>query len=194
MKRLAFPVALAAGAFALASCGSKPDTTTAPADTTTENAAAGNMAAGEAPAAALAPGQVFANTAAASDAFEIATSNLALQASQSAAIKRFAQQMITAHTESTNKLKAATASATPAITPDATLTSAQQAKLAELQAKRGAEFDAAYAAEQAAAHQMTLDALRSYAASPDVPQLGEFARAMVPTVAAHLNMAKTLSR
>ncbi|MEW2849287.1 DUF4142 domain-containing protein [Stenotrophomonas maltophilia] len=47
-------------------------------------------------------------------------------------------------------------------------------------------------AEQTAAHQQTLDTLKAYAASGDMPALKDFATGLIPTVTAHLNMAKSL--
>lgn len=186
MKHRAFTLLSATALLALAACGTK---------TETRNAEVANAAASDAPVAAepvLAPAQVFANTAASSDAFEIAASKLALETSKSAPIKAFAQKMITAHEQSSAKLKTASASASPTILPDPTLSAEQEAKIAALRAKTGADFDTAYAAEQSAAHQMTLDALRAYSQSGDVPQLKAFATELVPIVTAHLNMAKSL--
>ena len=190
-------VILSASALALAACGQKTDTanTTDTSLATNDGAAfdAGN--AGSAEANMIAPatgGQVFANTAAASDAFEIATSKLALDNSNSAAVKKYANQMIAAHTASTDKLKATTAGLTPAITPDPTLNAEQQATLDSLKTKKGADFDAAYIAGQQSGHQQTLDALKAYGATGDVPALKTFATGLTPTVAAHLNMAKAL--
>jgi len=190
-------VALAAtAAMALSSCGPKAPTTNSTTidssvsstDTTLTN---GNDVVNTATPAAS-PAQAFVNTAAASDAFEIATSKLALDNATSASIKKFAQQMITAHEGSTAKLKTVTAGLSPALTPDPTLTSEQQAKLDDMKGKKGADFDTAYAAAQQGGHQATLDALKAYAASGDVPALKGFASGLVPTVTAHLNMAKAL--
>lgn len=136
--------------------------------------------------------QSFANTAASSDAFEIATSQLALTASQDAKIKKFAEQMVTAHTESTGKLKAAAVGLTPAVTPDPTLTPEQQGKLDMLRTKTGKDFDDAYADIQEDAHEKALAALKDYAATGAVPAFKSFANEMVPKVTAHLNMAKGL--
>jgi putative membrane protein len=163
-----------------------------------QNATMGALNAGAAApdAGAAAPaangGQMFANNAAASDAFEIATSKLALDNSQSAAVKKFAKQMVTAHAQSTEKLKTAAAGLSPAITPDPTLSPDQQAKLDALKDKKGKEFDTAYIDAQVAGHHQTLDTVRSYAASGDVPAFKSFAQALAPIVAAHLNMAKAL--
>lgn len=178
-------LALALVALPLGACGKQAETTVQ----NTETTAAGNLSSA---APAISPGQAFANAAAASDAFEIATSNLALAKSRSAGVKTFASHMIAAHTESTGKLKTAAASASPAIAPDPTLTAEQAAKLQELQGLGGADFDKAYAAAQVEGHQKTLDALKAYAAGGEVPQLRQFASGLVPTVTAHLNMATGL--
>ena len=186
-------IALGTTALALAACGQKNETSTDVVSNTvvteSENTGAENTVA---PAPAMAPGQAFANTAAASDAFEIASSNLAVTQASSAAVKKFASQMITAHTDSTNKLKSAGASASPPVTPDPTLTAEQQQTLDSLKGASGADFDKAYAAAQVDAHQKTLDGLKDYSANGDVPQLKDFAAQMVPIVTAHLNMAKVL--
>lgn len=179
-------ITLSAAALSLAACGHKDTTTVTTANTTdvtnTDTAAVPTPSAD----------QTFANAAAASDAFEIATSKLALTKSSSSSIKKFAQKMIDAHTDSTAKLKAAVASAGPTITPDPTLTGDQQAKLTSLQTLSGKDFDQAYAAAQVEGHQKTLDTLRAYSSSGAVPALKAFATKLVPTVAAHLNMAKGL--
>ena len=190
-------VILSASALALAACGQKTDAagTTDTTLATNDGAAfdAGNVGAADANMTAPATGgQVFANTAAASDAFEIATSKLALDNSNSAAVKKYANQMIAAHTTSTDKLKATTAGLTPAITPDPALNAEQQATVDALKAKKGADFDTAYIAAQQSGHQQTLDALKAYGATGDVPALKTFASGLAPTVAAHLNMAKGL--
>jgi putative membrane protein len=187
---------LGAAALALAGCGSKTETNTTDTVVTTGNTDSGTMAGPNASMAATASvGQSFANAAAASDAFEIASSRLAATQASAAPVKKFAESMIKAHTDSTAKLKTAAAASSPAITPDPTLTSAQQQKLDALKALNGATFDSAYAAAQVEAHQQTLDALKTNAANQEVPQpLRDFASKLVPTVTAHLNMAKGLAR
>jgi len=187
---------LSATALALAGCGHKEETTTTTnsvtAETGSTTVADTNIADNSVVAAPAGPGQSFANTAAASDAFEIAESQLAATSAHSAAIKSFAAKMIEAHTGSTAKLKTVTAGLSPALTPDATLTADQQQKVDALKVKTGADFDTAYVADQVAAHQATLDALKSYSTSGDVPALKTFATGLVPTVTAHLNMAQGL--
>lgn len=190
-------VILSASALALAACGPKTETTNTTDTSMTTNDAgtfdANTTAMTDMNTTAPATGgQVFANTAAASDAFEIATSKLALENSNSADVKKFANQMITAHTASTDKLKATTAGLNLPITPDPKLNAEQQTILDSLKTKKGADFDTAYIAGQRTGHQETLDMLKAYAATGDVPALKTLAQGLVPTVAAHLNMAKSL--
>jgi putative membrane protein len=194
---------LSAATLALGACGHKSDdsASTNGGDTTVasnldETSVGGaNVGAGNAAGTKVAAngGQAFANAAAASDAFEIATSQLAKTSAKAPAVKTFASHMIEAHTASTASLKAAAASAKPAITPDPALTADQQQQLDALKGKTGADFDKAYADAQVAAHQKTLDTLKGYSASGDVPQLKALATKMIPTVTAHLNAAKGLS-
>lgn len=145
-----------------------------------------------APAALPTTAPEFVNAAAASDKFEIESSKLAQTSGQSAAVKSFADQIITGHTGATTKLKAVIAGMTPPLVPSDALNADQQALMASLQGKTGAEFDAAYAAAQVTAHTKTLDVLNAYASGGDNPKLIEFAKGMIPTVTAHLNLAKGL--
>jgi putative membrane protein len=181
-------ILLLTGTLAIAACGQRNEAGNADVNLTESNALDNDVLAAPAPAPTTAQG--FANAAAASDRFEIESSRLAETAGQSAAVKSFASQMVTAHTASTAKLKAVAAELN--VAPDDTLTPDQQQKLDGLKGLKGAEFDSAYAAAQVSAHQAALDALNAYAASGDNPKLKELASGMVPTVTAHLNMAKGL--
>jgi len=182
---------VSASALALAACGQRNDEAASDVNVAVDNGVVvdnGMMADAALPTSA----QGFANTAAASDRFEIESSKLAATQGQSAAIKSYAAKMISAHQESTAKLKTTASGLNPPVTPDDTLSAAQQQDLDGLKGKTGADFDTAYAAAQVKAHQAALDALNAYAASGDTPALKEFASGLVPTVTAHLNMAKGL--
>ena len=136
--------------------------------------------------------QDFANSVAAGDELEIEVSKLALSNAQSAAVKAFAQAMVTAHTQSSAELRKAGASTAPSVTPDTTLTPEQQQILAQLRGKTGRVFDQQYVFVQRDAHQRTLGALKTYAAQGDQPPLNAFANRMIPVVSRHLAMAREL--
>lgn len=150
------------------------------------------MIANDAAAALPTTAQDFVNAAAASDRFEIESSKLAASGGQSAAVKKFANNMIKAHTASTEKLRTTLASLATPLTINDALNTNQQQLLDGLRAKSGTELDSAYSAAQVSAHQATLDGLNAYAASGDDPKLKVFASGMIPTVTAHLNAAKGL--
>ena len=192
-------IALAAATLALAGCNQKNE----PAQTnvsdnaistnvSSENASSGMPTENGAITSEVTSGQTFANTAAASDAFEIASSKLALTRATSDAVKTFAQKMIDVHTASTAKVKAAAASANPAITPDATLSKDQQQEMSALQSASKSAFDAAYIDDQVSVHQAALGGLKNYASNGDVEALKSVATQLVPIVTAHLNAAQAL--
>ena len=191
-------ILLAGTALALSACakhenangGATETGNTADLNMTGEN---GMAAATNATAPSPTTAQGFINAAAASDRFEIESSKLAASSASSAAVKKFASQMISAHSASTAKLKSIVGGMSPPMTPDDTLNPTQQQKLDSLKGLNGAAFDSAYASAQVEAHQMALDMLKNYAASGDNAQLKTFANGMIPTVTAHLNVAKGLN-
>jgi putative membrane protein len=181
-------IAVSLAALSLAGCKKDAASTNEAAGTATPSDEAAMASASPAASA----GQMFADTAAASDMFEIETSKLAINKSQSAKVKRFAEQMIKAHSQSTTKLKTAAGAASPPITPAGQMTAMQQQALTDLSGKTGADFDTAYAKAQVDGHQMTLDALKAYSANGDVPSLKALATELIPIVTGHLNMARSL--
>ena len=186
-------VALAAGtALSLAACGKHDNGANGTGNNITVDNSLETNGAMTAPALDPNTAQGFVNGAAASDKFEIESSKLAQTSASSAAVKKFAAQMITDHTASTAKLKGIVGGMSPAITPDDTLTADQQAALDSAKGQTGAAFDAAYKQAQVDGHQKTLDMLKNYAANGDNAQLKSFAQGLIPKVAAHLNMAKGL--
>lgn len=134
----------------------------------------------------------FVNTAAKSDAFEIAAARLAGKNAASPEVKAFAQQMIAAHTDSTAKIKAAAAKANPAIAPDPALTADQNEDLAELGKLTGAQFDEEYMDGQVDAHEDALALMRSYASGGADAALKAAAGEIAPVVEGHLRMAREL--
>ena len=186
MHRIAI-TAVAAIALSTAACGKKDDANDNVAADPGIVAGASNAATpATTPASA---GQSFADAAAASDTFEIESSRLAASKAGAAKVKRFAEQMIKAHTDSTAKLKTAAAGFAGDY-PGPALTAATGQL--ESCAKSGADFDQAYGAAQVDAHQTTLDALKAYSANGEVASLKAFATELVPIVTGHLNMAKGL--
>lgn len=136
----------------------------------------------------------FANQAAASDQFEIRSSQLAARQAGSAGVKSYASMLIAEHTKSTNELRAAAAQAKPAVTPTPVLTPEQDANLTALAAAKGPAFDALYAQVQLPAHENALAALRGYAERGDQAALRAFAAKTAPVVEKHLEQARALAK
>ncbi|MFS2111895.1 DUF4142 domain-containing protein [Sphingomonas sp. Sphisp140] len=200
MNRYFFALGLGP-AVALSACGGAEPVTTVdnivatdtiiPENSIDANAASGtdvNMASGT---VAL-TGQTFADTAGASDAYEIEAGKLAQQKATVQALKDFGGMMVTAHSESTAKLKAAGGKAMPAIKPDPKLSAEQEANLATLRQATGSDFDAAYKAQQVVAHEKTLAVVKDYAAGGTVPELKAFAAEVAPVVQQHLDKIRGL--
>ncbi len=136
--------------------------------------------------------QDFVNSAAKSDAFEIAAAKLAQAKAASADVKAFAAEMIKAHTESTTKIKAAAAKASPALTPDPALTKDQEEDLADLGKLSGAKFDEDYIDGQVEAHKSALLLMQAFGKDGDVPSLKTAASEISPIVEHHLSEARKL--
>ena len=135
-------------------------------------------------------GQGFADTAGASDWFEVEAGKLAKEKATTQALKDFGAMMEKGHTESTAKLKTIGAKLTPAIVPDPALSAEQEANLKTLRDATGADFDTAYKSQQVAAHEKALAAMKDYAANGDVPELKAFASDTSKVVQMHLDKIK----
>lgn len=186
---------LSAASLALAACGSRSDE---PAGTATTDAAVVNDTAAMPSASSTASGmasadQQFVDTVAASDAFEIQSSELAQTKATSKAVKDFATMMIDHHTKSSADLKKAALGASPSVPVSAQLTAAQQVDLDALR-NAGANFDKVYAQKQVAAHEAAKTLLSDYSATGAPGPLRDFASKTVTVVSGHLDQARKLPK
>lgn len=199
MSRTILMMATTALAITLSGCGHKANEQMAAADNGAANAteATGNMLSNAADSVkeAVTPtptGQEFADKAAKSDAFEIASAKLAREKASSPDVRSFASMMIEDHTASTAKVKKAADEANPGITPDPTLTEDQDGKLADLRKLTGADFDKAYADQQVDAHEKALSLMTLYADKGDILSLKQAAGEIAPKVQEHLDKIKAI--
>ncbi|HEX8380484.1 MAG TPA: DUF4142 domain-containing protein [Allosphingosinicella sp.] len=152
----------------------------------------GDMAAGTAAAGDMTPDDraAYVQMAAASDLFEIQSSQLALSRAQNPEVRAFAQLLIEHHTMTTQQLTAAaTAAGTP---PNPTLMPMQAEMISQLQGANGADFDRLFLRQQVPAHEMALALHSNYAGHGDTPTLRTVAAAAVPIVRQHLERARAL--
>lgn len=201
MRHTAWTAIAALSVLGLAACGPKSEQKADNAANATENAVAdaanatGNALENASLAIKPTPtGQEFVDEAAKSDAFEIAAAKLAATNAGSPQIKAFAKMMVAAHTESTEKMKAAAGKATPALKPDPELTGEQKDELAKLEPLKGADFDKAYIDGQVDAHETALALMKKYAKDGEVPSLKTAAGEIAPIVDKHLTSAKALRK
>lgn len=131
----------------------------------------------------------FVDEASAKGVAEVETSKLALEKSSSADIKAFAQQMITDHTAANMELAGIARSKNLEVADEAEL--ANKAKKFVLEQRDGESFDEAYAKNQVEAHKDTIELFKKAAVSNDV-ELAAFAKATLPKLEHHLEMAREL--
>ncbi len=137
-----------------------------------------------------APG--FVARATLSDLYEIESSRLALERTQSATVRAYAQMMVDAHTGTSRQLTELLRTSGSQITPQTSLDREGSDRMADLRSAPAERFDALYLEQQAEAHQTTLALMRDYASGGDTPVLQAFARQTAPIVEQHLTQVRTL--
>ena len=135
--------------------------------------------------------QDFVSAAANSDMLEIATARIA-QENGNPDEKKFAEQMITDHTQTTNDIKTMVESGDVKVELPSTLDPASQAKLDKLRDARRRTFASEYDSMQISAHKDAVSLFERYSRSGDNPKLKDWAGKMLPTLRHHLEMAEAL--
>jgi putative membrane protein len=138
--------------------------------------------------------QDFVTIAGQSDMLEIASSKLALQKSDSAKTKTFAQKMIDDHTATSTELKGLVSSGKVKADAPSALDKAHQEKLDKLAKLQGKDFTKQYADMQVSAHKDAVSLFERYAKDGDNPDLKSFAGKTLPKLQEHLKMAQDLDK
>jgi putative membrane protein len=178
MRKLA--ILLLGGAMAVAACATNPPPPPAP------------------PAPVVDPNNPlfapgFLAQAGSANQWEILSSQLALQASQNAAVRNYANLLISDHTRLGAQVTAAAQSAGLTMPPPALLP-AQQAALDQLRAAgTGPGFDMAYRQAQIDAHNQAIALMQNYPAGGDAPALRSAAAGAIPMMQMHLQQAQMLN-
>jgi putative membrane protein len=126
----------------------------------------------------------FVKEAANSDMFEIQSSRLALNKTQDAKVRDFAQRMIQDHTQASEKLKAVARGQTVPTSLDPE----HAQKLQQLQQASANDFSRDYVQMQAEGHQKAVSLFENYAQDGDNPELKQFAQQTLPTLRQHLQL------
>jgi putative membrane protein len=149
-------------------------------------AAAQSVAVAPAPLLVPLTAEGFRAMALQSDAFEISSSQLALQRSRSPAIRSFARQMVQDHTMTSQALGVPAGSAVA-------LDARHASMLNQLAPLGGRAFDAAYGQMQVMAHQEAVGMFAAYAQGGVDPAMRAFAQQVLPSLQMHLTMAQRLT-
>jgi len=149
------------------------------------------VAMGTAPAlASAAPAMTsaaYVMKAGAGDLYERQSSMIVMKSTTNPALKTFAQEMITDHTQSTADVKAAAMKAGLHPAPPK-LTAKQSSDVAALRAATGSSRDALYITQQKAAHQQALALHQGESSMGTAAPLKAAATKIVPVVQHHIDM------
>ncbi len=129
--------------------------------------------------------QEFIQKVAIASQFEIMSSQLALQKTNTASVRQFAQQMVADHTKAGEDFKQAIVNSEMDVALPATLDEAHQETMAELQESSGMAFDDQYLKAQMITHDEAVLLFRTYAENGENKALQQFAEATLPTLEQH---------
>jgi putative membrane protein len=136
----------------------------------------------------------FVEAAAMGDMYEIEASKLAADRAPSADVKKFAQDMIAAHTKTSAALKGALAKSKEDIALPAALDDRHQGMIDNLTGAKDQDFENRYVAQQVNAHNEALILMRGYAKDGDNADLKAVANEAVPIVQMHLDTITEIDR
>lgn len=134
----------------------------------------------------------FVDAAATSDMYEVTAGKIAEQRAQSPEVREFAEKMVKAHTQTTDKLKGIIADNNINVTPPSHVDDRRQGMLDDLRGAKAEDFDHRYITQQIAAHKEADILMRGYAKDGDNGAIRGFAAATDKAVKEHLDMAKRL--
>jgi len=136
----------------------------------------------------------FVEAAALSDMYEVQAGQLASMRAHMPELKKFAQEMMDAHTMASNQLKGLLAKDAPNIMPPTELDSRHQGLLNDLKGAKDEDFDGRYIAQQINAHNEANILMRGYAKDGDNADIKTFAAETQPKVQMHIDMINDIDR
>ena len=136
----------------------------------------------------------FVENATIGNLYEIEAARVALQRTNSDAIRVFALNMLNDHTTATHHLEAALEMNETAgiAVPPPQLDTRREAMLKHLFDAPEESFDTTYVDQQVLAHEETVTLMRTYAQGGDNPQLRSVALGSLPVMERHLHHAKMM--
>ena len=135
----------------------------------------------------------FVQKAAMSDMYEVQAGKLAADKGQSDAVKQFGQQMVDAHSKTTEELtEKIVKNKNIKVDLPPKLDAPHQKLIDDLNSVSAQDFDKTYADKQVDAHKEAVDLFKKYASKGDDPDVKQFAEKTLPTIEHHLEDAKKL--
>jgi putative membrane protein len=136
----------------------------------------------------------FVDAAATSDMYEVEAGKLAQMRAHMPELKKFAGDMVDAHTKTSDQLKSILARSAPNVMPPTQLDSRREGMLNDLKGAKDADFDGRYIAQQIAAHDEAVILMRGYAKDGGNSEIKAFAVETQPKVQMHLDMINDIDR
>ena len=136
--------------------------------------------------------QTFAKQAAMDGLAEVQLGKLAVDHAASPDVKQFGQRMVDDHGKANQELMALVKQKD--ITVPTALDRKHQQAAARFATLQGAAFDRAYMQQMVKDHEADVKRFRTEAEQGQDPELKRFAANTLPTLEAHLNMARTLAQ
>ncbi|HWE45171.1 MAG TPA: DUF4142 domain-containing protein [Caulobacteraceae bacterium] len=186
---IAAAVAISAGALLFA-CKKTPDTNAAATNTAVVTPAP--LPAGQPPAPSASPDVDFVTNAALSDMYEVQAGQYAQTHAQSPEVKKFAAEMVKAHTQTSDQLKALLPDAGVQVTIPSALDAKHRQMLDNLMQPGPTQFDRLYIAQQISAHTDAVALFTNYAQKGANAPLTAWAAKTLPIIQHHLDMANKL--
>lgn len=134
--------------------------------------------------------QEFVTSAASGGLFEVQSSELALERSDTPEVQEFAQMMITDHTKANEELMAIATAKNLTVPGEIAGPPAQH--MAAVQAAEGDNFDQVYMQHQAQAHEETIMMFEAQAQNGTDPDLQAFAEKTLPVLKTHAEHAQEM--
>jgi putative membrane protein len=135
----------------------------------------------------------FVQKASIANEFEIESSKIALDKSQNADVKRFAQKIIKDHTKTASDMDEAVRASKLEVTPPTTLDEKHQKMLDKLQNVPASKFNRDYISMQQAAHKEAISLFKDYSKNGNNASLKDFASQTLPDLEDHLKEAKKIN-
>lgn len=176
-----------------AACGNETTTDTADAPQVNTGATAPTMPSPTPPAATNASTD-FPQRMAMSDMYEIQAGQLAAERARNQSVRQFAQEMVRAHTQTSQQMTQILQNVPNAPALPTSLDAQHQERLNTLRQASADRFDQLYIDQQVEAHDMAHTMLRDYAQNGQIAELRTFASQTAPIVQQHLERAREIDQ